>query len=578
MRRTSLNQLLALLLVLVLGVSSAIAAPNFYLRVTPTAGTQDEAYLLAITLDDGDASGVPDLSGNDDFAVSYMGPQTSIQILNGHVSRSITWNYRMQARRAGDLQTPSADLVVGGVRMHAESLHVRVEAAGAPTPTVAPNNAQLEGARLVQSVTPEKIYVGQQAVASIELQTAIDLIEPQLPDLTYDGFLTKVIADNERTSRIIQGVPHDVVRFRRAVYPLKAGQLTLSARTLKTKIRARSKRGFPFNGLNPFDMDADFFDRFFNGGSLKDVAINSNEVKLQVQDVPAWPDDAARWGLTQPIVGETTIEASLDKASLKTGDSATLVVKILSTGNLNTIKSLPPVAPATIKLYEEAPDNKEFESGGALMMQKILRASLVPTSGGDFVLPPIALTYFDPSEGAYRTIQGPQFTLHVEGAALAATVPTPIAATVTADKTSAPTLRYEEDSWTKRLSRSLSPTLALLIIFSLCFFAMAAWILLRILGKDAPAKNLLQRLSLASDLSEISILFKQYVQLKTGVDLSVRGEPLRASLEARGVNRSLAFAIERVLDQLDASLYSGARTSVDRVSIQQEALATAKEL
>ncbi|MBX7144689.1 MAG: BatD family protein, partial [Oligoflexia bacterium] len=113
-----LSYVLITLLIIPALANQAWASPNFFLRVTPTAGSIDETFLLAITLEDADASGTPELSGNDDFAVSLIGPQTSIQILNGHVSRSITWNYRLRARRSGDLQTPSADIIAGGVKMH----------------------------------------------------------------------------------------------------------------------------------------------------------------------------------------------------------------------------------------------------------------------------------------------------------------------------------------------------------------------------------------------------------------------------------------------------------------------------
>ncbi|MBX7144765.1 MAG: BatD family protein, partial [Oligoflexia bacterium] len=455
------------------------------------------------------------------------------------------------------------------------------DAAGvAPTPSPA-EPTQVEGARLIQSASPQKVFVGQQIVASIELQTAIDLIEPQLPDLTYDGFLTRVIADNERTSRVIQGVPYDVVRFRRALYPLKAGELTLGARMLKTKVRARSKRGFPFNGLNPFDMDMDFFDRFFQGGTLKDVAIPSNEFRVQVQELPAWPSSAESWGLSQPVVGETTIEATLDKRHINVGESATLTVKITSTGNLSAIKTLPRIFPNQLKVYEEAPDVKEFESGGALMMQKTLRASVVPTAPGSIIIPAIALTYFDNAEGEYRTIEAPQTSLEVEGAAQQA-VATPFQdLSKTAEPTEtapAATLRYEEETWATRLGRTVSISLAILILSSLAILAALSYAFVRTLRQKAPAKTLLRRLSLATELADIAQLFKQYVSLKTGVDLSVRGEPLRSSLQQSGLEPSLAFAIERVLDQLDAALYSGKQDQVDRYAIQQEAIATAQEL
>lgn len=544
------------------------------LEVSPRSGASNEHFTLSVVIDSTEEVGPPVLSQSEDFNVQYIGPQSSVSIINGTVNKRVAFNYRLIPRKEGKLQTPAAQVEVGGKTLQLKSLQVQVAPPSTPRPDTVP------GVRLHQSIEPKSLYIGQQAALTIELETAINLIDPQFVDLSYDGFWSETIAENERSSKVVRGDQYDIVRFRKALFPLRTGSISIPPRRLKTRVRDfKRNRAFPFDNLDPFDVD--IFDQFFGRGALKEITVESNPLVVEVQALPPQPSALPLWGLSTPIVGETTLSISVPEGRMKVGETKTAEITVVTTGSLSALKGAEIKAPPGLKVYEDAPETKNFESGGALMSRKTFRVSLVPLHGGQIHIPPLELGYFDTTEEKYHIAKSQEILLEVEGPPAE---PSPHAAPSRA-KESRPappptsSLVYEEESMLERLSARVSPSFALLVAVTLGLMLLLIRFASRRLSAGSAERHSLEKIDQANSVTELNQAFRSHLGFKlqqsNGTELGT--EQLRALLPKAAPSKEALFQLHAVLDALDTALYAPNAKS-DLATLRQRARDAARML
>lgn len=572
------------LVLLILAIANLVcptwvhAEVQFYAQVEPEVGTLDTVFQLSLTLEDSDAEESPILESNSDFTVHYRGPISRVQIIQGKVSRQRTWVYALTPSKEGALRTPSATITVNKEKLRTEQIVVRVNPLSAtPIPRHAPASAP-DGVILRQHIETPKAYVGEQIALNLDLLTAISLYEPQFPDLVYDGFIVRTIADNVRGTETINGISYDKLQFRRALFGLREGKQKLEPRTINAKIQSQKEKfgkSFPFEQFNPFDLGS--FEDFFAGRTLQDVKIQSNELLLEVLPLPEKPNNFPQHGLAQTVVGETTVEASLDRNSLLVGETAIAKVTITSTGNIAGIKGIDLKLPPSFQVYEEAVELKEFEVGGLLVTQKRFPIALVPSAGGQFTIPSFQLGYWEPSSRSYRIAQGPKLELNVAGPALSAT-PEPSA---NAEQQSAKTedsLPYVEAKLWERVAAWVSVELFFYFIAALLSLGLCVLLLLRSLSLRQPKQKALKQLRSARELDELKTTFCAFLISHFSLSLDVRGVALREQLKVHAISKANMFAIESLLDDLDAKLYGHDQSGIPFAQLKERALALVRVL
>ena len=112
------------------------------------------------------------------------------------------------------------------------------------------------------------------------------------------------------------------------------------------------------------------------------------------------PDDFAG------LIGTVTVTASLDRPRIAAGEGAQFDVVV--TGRQTELIARPTLAlPAGMQAYPKD-DNDAAPSG-----ERHFRWDLVPANAGEFTLPPIGWSWFDPASRSYRRAQSAPLTLTV---------------------------------------------------------------------------------------------------------------------------------------------------------------------
>jgi hypothetical protein len=544
--------------VLAVGATRAFAAsPPLRAELSANEIGRDETVELTVVVTAGAIDGSPEFETSEDFEVEFLGNATSVQILNGEVRSELRFNYRLSPKRDGALTTPSGSISIDGQVYDVAPLEVRVA-------TV--DTARREQPRttwVTQKVDTNTVFVGEQLTNTIEIVTSKQLFEAQFGDLTFDGFRHIDIGDEQRSVRLVDGVPHTAITLRKALFPLTAGALTIPSRVLRAKIRVRrapSQRRWPFDDLNSFSDD--LFGDLFGGGELRSVELRTDALAIVVNPLPPPPPGAITWGLATPIVGHTGINVIPEQTTVPFGDAIAATVKIASAGNISLIESLPFPASPDVRVYQEPPRTKVIDSNGVIITEKTFAVSFVPQRGGVITIPALQLTTFDPRAGVYKMASSRQFDITVEGGPAVAeaphqhTVPTELASDA-----SESTETYEPLTVWGRFSAAISLGSALLVCGVLCGGGVVIVGIRRTLERKRRRDGWWAAVGSSADPTALRASFRAALAAEFGLGSDAQLREVIANWSAAERDREGLFALAALADAIDEADYGRGQVS-----------------
>ncbi len=432
-------------------------------------GTKDQ-FQVTYTLTN--ASGAanfrpPSFSGFSIVGGPYQSNSSSTSIINGQVKQSSSVNitYVLTPYKTGTVTIPPAKVEFNGRDVSSNALTIQVINGSVmqqrgndpygeeedpfaamrrfqqqmmqqmqqqrPRQQVRPNqNAELEsmsekniGKNIFIKVDVDKTnpHVGEQITVSYKLYTrlAMSVNLTQLPSL--NGFWSQdfeIPNPPKPKEEIVNGQRYQVFLLKKtALFPQQDGTLELDAAKAEGVVRVIQQ----VKGRNPFAddpmfgsffMDDPFFnDDMFSGYNYKDVPVklSSQPVKINVRPLPAADQPASFTG----AVGNFNVKAALDKNALSTDEAATLTFTISGSGNLKLIGNPKVEFPAELGAYDPQITDTITSRNPAITGSKIFAYSINPQTPGDYTIPAIPFSYYDPASGTYKTLSTEPIKVHV---------------------------------------------------------------------------------------------------------------------------------------------------------------------
>ena len=297
---------------------------------------------------------------------------------------------------------------------------------------------------------------------------------------------------------------------------------------------------------------------------------------IKVSALPSGAPDSFSGG-----VGKFSVKARVSKDSLRTHDAASIILSISGKGNLSLLEAPRLNLPADFEAYDVKSSQDVDKSGTS--GTRTFEYPFIPRSGGDFVLPPVEYSYFDPDSRRYVTVSTD--TLHinvarVEGASQGGTTPS---GTLTIDRQDVKNLG--EDIRFIRTKTSLGRPGSFIVgsklywVLALVMCAIALGILLafrKIAGMRADVQGTrkrkatsmaLKRLKEAGDFLKKDLYTAFYESLhrsllgfvsdKLSMDMaSQTRENIQQALESRGVKADVAARFTALLDACEYARYA----------------------
>lgn len=386
---------------------------------------QNYTFDVTYTVENGDLEkfNPPRFEGFDAY-----GPSSSqnISIINGRMSKSVSYTYTLQPRKQGEFIIPAATAIVNGKTLQSNTLTIKVSApqkqpTAAQQPSADPyGQGNRQGRRsnsesdvrneiaknifVVVTPTRKTVYEGDQLTLSYKLYFRIQyqgLNVMKAP--SYNGFLSeefKLDLDKDPEVEVYNGRKYYAQEFKRiALFPQKAGKYTIEP--------------MQFAGTVFIQVPDPFFnDPFFSTMEPYQYSFQSNPLDIEVLPLPK-PQPANYSG----AVGNFAFAANYDKTKVKVNEPISLKVSYTGTGNLKLIQAPKLEFPESFEAYPPKVKETYTTEGSVISGVKSFEYILVPQDGGQFTMPAYTFAYFDPEKKKYVTFELPETNIDVTGTA-----------------------------------------------------------------------------------------------------------------------------------------------------------------
>ena len=288
-------------------------------------------------------------------------------------------------------------------------------------PEVVVNDSEINKDLFIKVVVDKnKVHVGEQITTSYKLYSRIPMQVgiSKLPSL--NGFWTQdfdIPKQAKPTEEVLNGKKYQVFLLKKsALFPQQAGTLELDAAEAKGMARivqqVKRKLSDVFGGGSLMMNDPFFNNSFYNTMAYKDVKVNikSEPIKITVSALPDKNKPADYGG----AVGSFSISDKIDKQDLTTDDLATLTVTITGSGNLKLIEAPKLDLPNGLNTYDPVITDTVTGRSTTITGSKIINYVITPHTPGDYDIPGINFTSFNPQTGAYVTEHTQPIKLHVK--------------------------------------------------------------------------------------------------------------------------------------------------------------------
>lgn len=515
--------------------------------------------------------------------VSGPNQSTSMTSVNGNTTTNASYSYDLMAVKEGTFTIGQATLIAGGHRYTTNPIKIKV-IKGRPVPQSARGQQTMPDDNVQESTTGDlskslfikavvnktNVYQGEQLTVSYRLYTRVGVMDNQLDKLPeLNGFWSQDVNDQKQNTQwhteMYKGERFNVADIKQTIlFPERSGNLVIDplGMTFVARVAAPAR---------------DIMDQFF-GGSYRDekVKLKSAPVIIHVKPLPEEGKPEGYGG----AVGSFSMNATVDKTSLKANEALNYNVRISGSGNIMLFKNLTPNFPADFEKYDPKVTDTLNKSITSVAGSRLYNYLLIPRHEGNFTIDPIKFSYFNPATGRYITLTSKAFKIAVAKGAAESNV-TALASVNKQDiKMLDKDIRYIKDD-TSGLSKSGegffgSVGYVLLILLGPLLFAAALiyrkWDeknnsdLVKVKSRKASKiavrrlANAQRQLSMRNSKAFYEELFKGiygYLSDKLNIPYaSLDKETIGTALKARSVNEDLIKQLQDTLDLCDMARFA----------------------
>lgn len=348
---------------------------------------------------DGDDFVPPDFAG---FRV-LMGPSQSISSswINGVRSYSKTYSYTIAPTARGKFTIKQASITIAGKTYKSFPKEVEVTAAvDKPSDQMTAEDIANESLHLVAEVSKANPYLNEavSVVYKLYVSPSINVTNFRaLDNPKYNNFWSQDIpvTKYDVQTGTYQGKSYRYVVLKRIVlYPQKTGNLDLEPLSLDVSLQVPTNK-------------RDFFGGAIYAETNKTVSAGQRSINVKELPIEGRPPDFSG------AVGEFEFFVTATKASLKASESLQTKVEIKGQGNLKLFEIPGLTLPSSLEVYEpEFQENIRTTLSG--MEGNVSNSyTIVPSFRGNYSIPSLGFSYFNPKSQKYITLTSAEIPLAV---------------------------------------------------------------------------------------------------------------------------------------------------------------------
>jgi hypothetical protein len=390
----------AVILLSMLYSSGSAAEVGVTLRLERGEATLADTIRLEVGVSDSRSSDAePVIHGLESFLVTQGGTSSRVEIINGKVNAGLTYTYYIQPQQNGVFEIGPAEIEVDGRKLESNSVKLVVKASANPS------GSDRGPVFLEASIASPDVYVEEQVLYILKLyrRVNVDNLSLSLPQVEH--LIFKQLGKPREYQATIAGESYKVLEIRYSLSAPKQGQYVIGPSKMNMTVRGRQSQSL----FDDFFKDPFFQSPFSTFSSGRPLTVATNPIELNVLALPeaGKPDDYSG------LVGDFRMESSLQPTRLMVGESATLTVQISGKGNINRIPDIDLPELPFARTYGDQPLLETEPDDQGIGGKKTMKWALVPLNAGQFEIPVLKLSFFNPDTEKYAVLHTTVHTLSV---------------------------------------------------------------------------------------------------------------------------------------------------------------------
>jgi len=402
---------------LLISFSLTLRGQNFTASVSKTTLALNDILEVYFRIENGQSRDIQYPSFEGFQIVGGPNASTSMQIVNGQVSQSNTYSFYLQPKSEGTFTIGPATAKINGKTYTTKPIQVKVVKAAAHAPSESGETANGASADIMEEIrknvflrtlaSKTTVYQGEPITLTYKLYTRAQMSNPYLTESpSYKGFWVEELEVNDPPkTEVYNGLDYRTNVIKRVIlFPQQSGKLRVEPIELETNVRVMVQ--------SQNRRRRSIFDDFF--GQYQDVPYTfaSNPLNIEVKPLPA-----GRPAGFSGAVGDFQLDVSLDKTATETGEPVTMKVKISGAGNFKMLSPPALEFPPDFDVFDPSTDERVARTAAGLKGYISYDYLIVPRNPGEYKLPVVQFSYFDPAKGRYITRSSDEFVLRVTGEA-----------------------------------------------------------------------------------------------------------------------------------------------------------------
>jgi hypothetical protein len=343
--------------------------------------------------------GTPQLPELADFEVYGGGQSQRFSFVNGQVSANYGFTYYLRPRRAGTYDVGAVRIDVDGKEYRTSPLRLEVTTAGAgtgpspPAPSTPPESSGGRDYFVTMTVDRDSVVVGEQIVLTFAFYRASRssiFDSPEYKPPTTEGFWREDLPPERHGSRVIRSRLYQFTEISYALFPTRAGDLTIGEATVR--------------------VPEDLFSSVFRSRRRRgDIVLRADPIQVHARPLPS----GAPSEFAGTVASDLRLDVSVDRRELEAGEALTLSMRLEGDGYIPGAQPAQFDAPPGFRVHDAGSSSDSRPVGGRLHGVLSVEKLVIPQSPGDVQLPGVRYVYFDTRRGEYRSLQSEPIALRV---------------------------------------------------------------------------------------------------------------------------------------------------------------------
>jgi len=329
-----------------------------------------------------------------------------VNYVNGRSQQSTEISYDLVSRTAGKYTIQPATMKTPKGVIRSNSVVVEVT----NKPTVGQGSKNTPESIYKVNVAKKEVYEGEPLLISYDvywrnfnLAYRSNEKYPEMEGLWAEEF-HETGMDVVRKARL-NGVEYSTFTQKKYILIPKAGTTTYGPASISL-ISQKTQRS------------DDEWENLFGGNVIEEeITLTSEGFTVRCLPLP----DAGKPKSFANAVGRFNMNVSLDKKETESNDVVRLRIRISGNGNLMLLSPPAVKFPETFEVPDPVVSDSIRLSSAGVTGSRTFEYVIIPRSGGEFRIDPVAFSYFDPSSKAYREVRSDTLRLKVSGDVVSAT-------------------------------------------------------------------------------------------------------------------------------------------------------------